>query len=243
MSAIRGEKWVILEGAAIARLETRGMRFEVIVDPEKAWDLKRGKDIDIRDVLKGYIIFEDVRHGKKAPESKLKEIFGTTDPFEISKIIITKGRLQLTTEQRRRMIEEKKKAIISLISKYCINPQTGLPHPPQRIEKALEEAKVAIDPFKSPEEQLKDIIKALEPIIPIRMEITTLKIHVPAIYTGKVYNFVRASGTITSEKWNPDGSWEAVVEIPAGIRTSFIEKLNNMTKGQARAEIVGKKKK
>jgi len=238
LSDIRGEKWVRLENAIIARLETHGTRFEVIVDPDKAWEFKQGKDIDIREILKGYMIFEDLRHGKKASEEKLIEAFGTDDIFEIAKTIIKKGQLQLTAEQRRRMIEEKKKRIIDLISKYCINPQTGLPHPPTRIEKALEEAKAVIDPFKDPETQLKDIIKALQPIIPIRMEMVTLKIRVPAVFTGKVYGLILSAGNLLEEKWLSDGSLEAQVELPAGVKVDFLEKINKITKGQTRVEVV-----
>ena len=240
MSEIRGEKWVRLENAIIARLETHGTRFEIIVDPKLAWELKEGKDVDIREVLKGYIVFEDLKHGKRASEEKLREAFGTDDIFEISKIIIKKGQLQLTAEQRRKMIEEKKKRIIDLISKYCINPQTGLPHPPVRIEKALEEAKAAIDPFKDPETQLKDIVKALQPIIPIRMEMVTLKIRVPAVYTGKVYGLIVNTGNLLEERWLADGSLEAQIELPAGVKVEFLEKINKITKGQTRVEVVKK---
>ncbi|MEX2701889.1 MAG: ribosome assembly factor SBDS [Candidatus Baldrarchaeota archaeon] len=240
MSEIRGEKWVRLENAIIARLETHGTRFEIIVDPKLAWELKEGKDVDIREVLKGYIVFEDLKHGKRASEEKLREAFGTDDIFEISKIIIKKGQLQLTAEQRRKMIEEKKKRIIDLVSKYCINPQTGLPHPPARIEKALEEAKAAIDPFKDPETQLKDIVKALQPIIPIRMEMVTLKIRVPAVYTGKVYGLIVNTGNLLEERWLADGSLEAQIELPAGVKVDFLEKINKITKGQTRVEVVKK---
>ena len=55
MSAIRGDKRVDLGKHVIARLEKNKKRFEILVNPKKAWDYKEGKDIDIRDVLEGYM--------------------------------------------------------------------------------------------------------------------------------------------------------------------------------------------
>ena len=47
------------------------------------------------------------------------------------------------------MQEDKRKQVISTIAREGINPQNGLPHPATRIENAMNEAKVKIDPFKS----------------------------------------------------------------------------------------------
>ena len=68
------------------------------------------------------------------------------------------------------MQEEKRLKVIATITREAINPQTKLPHPARRIEIAMEEAKVRIDPFKSVDEQVNTTLKAIRTKIPIRFE-------------------------------------------------------------------------
>ena len=51
---------------------------------------------------------------------------------------------ELNKEQREKFISEKKKKLLDILTKNCINPQTSKPHPPQRIERALEESAPAV---------------------------------------------------------------------------------------------------
>jgi ribosome maturation protein SDO1 len=235
-TSLRGDKWVDLGNAVIARLETKGMKFEILVDPDKASDFKKGENIDIRDVLTGYVIFEDAHRGKKATEENLKAAFETDDVFTIAGLIIKNGEVQLTAEQRRKMVEEKKKRIVYILARNCMNPQTGLPHPPARIEAAMDEAKVSINPFRDEEEQAKEIVDALKPILPIRMETTKMAVKVPAPFSAKAYSVIERFGRISKDEWGSDGSWIGVIEIPAGLRVEFIERVNEFTKGKAQVK-------
>jgi ribosome maturation protein SDO1 len=237
-TSIRGEKWIDLGNAVIARLETKGMKFEILVDPDKAAELKKGNNIDIRDVLTGYVIFEDAHRGKKAPEENLKAAFETDDVFTIASLIIRDGEVQLTAEQRKKMVDEKKKRIIHILARNSINPQTGLPHPPARIEAAMDEAKVSINPFRDEEEQAKEVVEALRAILPIRMETTKIAVKIPTPYSAKAYSAVERFGRITNNEWASDGSWIGVIEIPAGLRVEFIERVNEFTKGKAQIKIL-----
>ena len=238
MSDIRGAKWVDLGDTVIARYEFHGERFEILVDPNKAWDFRRGKNIDLSEILKSFDIFEDAHKGLKASEDKLLKVFETLDINKIAPIILKKGFIQLTTEQRREMINNKKLQIINILARNCINPQTGLPHPPARIERAMEEAKVQIDLWRSHEEQAKDILKMLQPIIPIRMELLKLAVKFPPDFSGKGYSIVERFGTVTKQEWQSDGSWIAQLEIPAGLRGKFVETINNQTKGKAQVTFI-----
>ena len=238
MSDIRGAKWLDLGDTVIARLESHGEKFEILVDPDKAWDFRRGKEVNLSEILKSFDIFEDALRGLKATEEKLLEIFETTDVDKIARIILKKGFIQLTTEQRREIIDNKKKQIINILARNCINPQTSLPHPPARIERAMEEAKVSIDLWRSPEEQAKDVLKMLQPIIPIRMELLRLAVKFPPEFSGKGYSIVERFGKVSKDEWQRDGSWIALVEIPAGLRGKFVETLNNQTRGKAQVKFV-----
>src|SRR2546425_12344910 len=149
----------------IARIEKSGEKFEVIVRPDAVQKLRDGKEVSVLDNLAIDEIFRDAHKGSKASEEKMQEFFGTTEAVEVARQIITKGEIQLTTEQRREMQEVKRRQIVAYIAANAINPQTGTPHPPQRIEIAMEEAKVHGDPFKGVEEQGKEGLAALRPPI------------------------------------------------------------------------------
>jgi ribosome maturation protein SDO1 len=237
---MRGDKRVDLGDAALARLETHGYRFEVIVDPKLAWNFKQGEEIAIREIIEGDTIFEDALRSKKAPTETLEEAFGTTDELQVARIILEKGSLQLTTEQRREMVEKRRRQVIDIIVRNSINPKTGLPHPPTRIESAMDEANVNIDSTRQAEEQARDVVKALQPIIPIRMEIQQIAIKIPPDFAPKAYGIVEQQGHIAKDEWQKDGSWIAIVEVPAGLRGELIDALNNLTRGRAELKILKK---
>ena len=168
----------------------------------------------------------------------IRDSFGTEDTLKIAETIVKRGKVQLTIEQRRKMREERLKQIVALISRRAINPQTGLPHPPARVEEAIKNAKVGIDEFKKPEEQLPTVVKAIQPILPLKFEMRRIAIKVPAAYTGKVSHVVRNMAELKKEEWLDDGSWIALVEIPAGFQPEFFEKLNDLTKGEAQTKVL-----
>jgi ribosome maturation protein SDO1 len=229
---------VTLENAVTARLEYFGEHFEILVDPDLASDFKRGQNINIEDILVVEEIFKDANKGDKASEEAMIKAFDTTDHLEVAAAILHKGQIQLTAQQRKEMQEEKRLKVISTITREAINPQTKLPHPARRIEIAMEEAKVRIDPFKSIDEQVNTTLKAIRTKIPIRFEKVKVAIRVPGDFTGKVYGIIPEFGTTTKEEWQKDGSWVAVVEIPGGMQENFYNKLNELTRGQVETKLL-----
>ena len=229
---------VSLEDAVIARLKEGENRFEILVDPKAAADLIDGKEVDILSSLAIDAVFKDAKKGEHAPEELLEKKFGTTDIIEIAKKIILKGEIQLTTEQRREMQERKRKKIIDFIVKNSMDPRTKLPHPRQRIELAIKEAGVHIDPFKPVDQQVNNVIEALRPLIPISIEQVKIAVKIPAQFTGKAYGVVRNLGKLLKEEWQPDGSWLGVIQIPAGMQLEFYDKLNDLTKGNVETKIL-----
>lgn len=226
------------ERFTIARLTHEGEHFEILVKPQPALSYRLGKVTSIAEVLVTDTVFTDSNKGLKPSEDKLSKAFGTTDPLKIASIILKKGTLQLTTEQRKQLIEEKRKRIISFISRQCVDPKTNLPHPPIRIERAMGQIHFSIDPYKEVEEQAKEIVKLLRPILPLKMEKVSVAIHIPPEHASKVYGTAKGFGTIKREEWRADGSWFAVVELPAGLYGPFLEKLGDMTRGKLEAKMV-----
>lgn len=222
---------VSLDDAVIARLKKGEEHFEVLVDPYAAADLIDGKEIDIIQILAIDAIFKDSKKGTHAPEETIKEKFGTDDIAEVAKQIVLNGDIQLTTEQRHKMQKNKKNRIIETISRNAMDPKTKAPHPRQRIELAMDEAGVHVDPFKPVSEQVKTIIEALRPLIPISMEHVRISVKIPPEHIGKAYGVARNYGTLEREEWQSDGSWIGIIKIPAGMQTDFYDKLNDVTKG------------
>jgi len=229
---------VSLDDAVIARLKKGEEHFEILVDPYAAADIIDGSDIDIIQDLAIDAVFKDSKKGTHASEESLQKNFDTEDVAEIAKQIILKGDIQLTTDQRHKMQENKKNRVVEKIVRNAMDPKTKAPHPRQRIELAMKEAKVHIDPFKPVSDQVKTTIEALRPIIPISMDRIKISVNIPAQYTGKAYGIVRNYGVLERENWQSDGSWLGIVKIPAGMQNDFYDKLNDVAKGNISTKIL-----
>jgi len=229
---------VSVDKAIIARLKTSGETFEILVDADKALAYGSGAGIDIKDdVLAIDAVFKDASKGDRASEELMNKLFGTTDVYEVADKIIKKGDIQLTTEQKRRMLDERKKRIVNIISRNAINPQTNSPHPPQRIEDAMDEARVHVSLAKSAEEQVESVIKLLRPLLPIKFEKRRVAVKIPAGYSSKVQQVLREFGRVEKEEWAGNYQY-CVLEIPAGVQDDFYNKLNNLTHGEVEIKIL-----
>ena len=192
----------------------------------------------IEDLLAVEEIFKDSKKGDKASEEAMLKIFETTDPIEVSKVILEKGHVQLTAEQKRQMQEDKRRLVINKISREAINPQSGLPHPAQRIENAVNEAKVKFDPFVSVDQQVQTALKAIKPLIPIRFEKVKVAVHLPGSSAGGAYSAIHHFGEILNEEWQQDGSWIGIVEMPGGLQDDFAAKMAEISSGEAETKTI-----
>jgi ribosome maturation protein SDO1 len=229
---------VDLDQAIVARFESHGESFEVLIDPGIVQKMKDGKEVDLFEHMVIDTIFKNAKKGTRAPEEDIKKVFGTTDPTEVAKTIILKGEVQLTTEQRKIMQENKRKRIVEYIARNAMNPQTGAPHPPTRIETAMEEAKVHVDPFKSVEAQVPGVMSAIRPLIPIKFDKVRIAVKLSGENYGRCFEDLKHFGKIMKEEWQKDGSWIGIVEMPAGLQNDFLDKIGNKTHGEADAKIL-----
>ena len=228
---------VSIDKAVIARLESHGSHFEVLVDCDLAVALKEGRGVDIKEVIAAEDIFSDSKKGLKASEMQLKQVFGSSDALEVAKQIIQKGEIQLTAEYRQNLREQKRKQIVNRIHRNAVDPKSHLPHPAQRIELAMDEAKVRIDEFKSTDQQVLEILKKIKIILPIKFEMKELTVKIPAQYAGQAQGMIRNFAKILKEEWQNDGSWLGIVEIPGGLEQDFYDKLNPITHGESEVEV------
>ena len=223
----------------LARLKTHGSSFEIVVDPDKAVEYKEGKITDVREVLRAEKIFFDAKKGLAASEEQMQTVFETKNVVIVAERILKEGELQLTAEYREKVREAKRRKIIEIIHRNGVDPRTGSPHPLNRIESAMAEAKVHLDEYKKAEDQVQEVLKQLRPILPIRFEIKDLEIHIPTTYAPKLYGTVQSYGVIRRDEWQNDGSWLCVVEIPAGLQNDLMDELNSKTHGNVQIKVIG----
>ena len=229
---------VDLNNAIIARLESHGETFEVLLDPAVMNFIKQGKKVDLIEFLAVEDVFKNSGKGTRPPEEKIKEVFGTDDISEIAKKIVEKGEVQMTAEQRKEMLEAKRHQVVTYIAANAINPQTKLPHPYVRIELALEEAKFHVDPFRPLEKEIDEAMKLLRPLIPIRFEKSKIAIKLKGDDYGRCFDDMVHYGIIEREEWTADGSWIGLMELPAGLVPELTEKLKHKTKGTASVKMI-----
>ena len=222
----------------VVRYTYSGDKFELLVKPDPAFDFKTGKLSEISKILISEEIYTDSNKGTRATNEKLNQVFKTTDPAKIAEIIMKKGELNLTTEQRKKMTSEKRKQLVTFIAKTYVDPRSHLPHPPLRIEQALDDGRISIDPFKNIDEQVKEVVEKLRPIIPLKSENIILEISVPAQFVAQSYTVLKSTGTLKKEDWQTNGSLKAILEIPAAARPHVIDRLGSITKGTATVEVV-----
>ncbi len=224
---------VNLEDAIVARLESHGETFEILIDPDVAKEVRDGKEVELLDRMVIDEVFKDARKGTRPADEKIQEVFGTDDIVEIARRIILKGEVQLTIEQRREIMEGKRRRVIGEIAKNAINPQTNSPHPPTRIELALDEAKFHVDPFKPLDQQVKRAMDLLRPMMPIKFARNRIAVRMKGEDYGRCYDDLRALGEVVQDEWQEDGSWIGVVEIPAGVKDELFSRIKSKTKGEA----------
>ncbi|MGI0060437.1 MAG: ribosome assembly factor SBDS [Nitrosotalea sp.] len=221
----------------IVRFSVEGEKFEILVKPDPALEFKLGKRKDISGVLISDEIYSDSSKGTRASTEKLMKAFKTADATAVATIMLQKGDLNLTTDQRRKMVSEKRKQIVDFISKTYVDPRSHLPHPPIRIEQAMDDARVSVDPFQNTDEQIKEIIEQLRSIIPLKSENMLLEILVPAQFAAQSYSVLKSFGTLKKEEWQSNGALKVILDIPAAARANVMDRLGSVTKGTASIEV------
>ena len=216
-----------------ARIKIKGKQFEILVDLDKALQMKKGVNVSIENVLAIDEIFYDVKKGLKISNADLVNFFGTEDKREAAKKIIMNGEIQLPAEYRAKLQEDKVKQVVDFLSKNAIDPSTGKPHSLTRIQDAVEKSGVKID-NKPIQEQIPKILEEVRKILPIKIETKKIKLRIPAIYTGHVYSLIKEYKE--KEEWLNNGDLEVIINLPAGLQIEFYDKLNHACHGNVISE-------
>jgi ribosome maturation protein SDO1 len=221
----------------VAWIEIKGERFEVLVRPEQAFRYREGEKVDLGEILWTDTIYKDSRKGLKASPESLRKAFGTEDVRVIAERILKEGRIQLTEEERRRLLEAKKRKIITYIVRNAVDPKTGMPIPESRIEAAMEELGVSIDLYRDAESQALEIVSKLSKIMPIKIARALIEAVIPPDIAGRVVSEVKRIGDVRRSEWLKDGSLKLEVEVPAGAQIDVINRIQGLAKGRASVNV------
>jgi len=217
----------------LVKYQKYGKNFELVVDPDLAIAYKNSSsksEENLRDLLRAEKIFSDAKKGALADEIDFLTVFGTQDFFKIARKMLDVGEIQITAEYREKLRADKRKNIIQLIHKSCIDPKSNLPHPVNRIERAMDEARVKIDEYQKAEDQVQEIISKLKPIIPIKVDEKILTLTMPLHYAAKLKGMLSSYGKIENEEWLGD-SYICRIKMPAGMYMDLVDELNSKTHG------------
>lgn len=210
-----------------------GKTFEILVEPEPAKKAKlEGESFDMPRLLFVQEIFRDADKGKRASPSELNDYFGTKQVMKAAEEIFEKGDMQLTTDQKAEIREDKRKQVIDLIARRAQDPKTGNPHPPKRVENALEEAGFHLNWDSDVEKQFDEAIDDIRPIIPVSLDEKTAVIRIPVDKAGKAYDEIQRVAEVSEEEWG-NKFFMCKVTMPAGALNELMEDIQGMVKGKA----------
>ena len=218
---------VSLDSAVLARWEFGGKRYEILVDPDLVESFKSDPStVNIDDFLATDEVWHDARGGDRPTEEAIEATFSTQEISKIAEIIIERGSIQLTTNQRKDLVEQKRQLIIHEIHSTAVDPKAKTPHPKTRIELALEESRFSVDPFKRLELQVKDAIDILKPLIPLSFEPARVAFRIPSAGYGACGKFLRPY--LDKEEWLSNGDWACIIECPPGMAGNLIGKVKGV---------------
>ncbi len=221
-----------------ARLKVKGKNFEIIVDVDKAIQMKKGMPVNIENVLSIDEIFSDHKKGLKVSSADLQTAFGTSDVRAVAEKIVKQGEILLPAEYRKKEQETRVRQMIDFLVRNAIDPITGNPHTETRIMAAIEQAGINIE-NKPIEQQVTKVLSKLKEIMPIKIETKKLRVVIPAVHTGRAYGVIQEYKE--SENWLSNGDLACIIHIPAGLEMDFYDKLNGVTHGSAVVEEVKEK--
>jgi len=192
----------------------------------------RKGELGFDNVLASEEIWKNVSKGERANSEELKETFGTDNVKDVALTIVEKGDLQLTDAERKDMLEKKKNEIVNYIHKYYTDPRLKTPHPVARIEAAMAELKLRVDPDVPNEKQIQDIVKRLPEVLPIKKAEMSGTITVSLELSAAVQGVLKKLPDlqVRSQRSTDDNAFYDISMVP-GCYDKLLKDLQTATKG------------
>jgi ribosome maturation protein SDO1 len=184
-----------LTNVAVVRMNRCGQRFEIACYRNKVVNFRQGLEQDLSEVLQTERIFTNVSKGQFAKAKDLEKAFGTKDEEEISKVILTKGQLQVSDKERSQQNEKTSAQVAEWISKNCVHPSSDRPYTISQIRHAMQQANFSVHPTKPLKRQYLDCVKLLHTIMPIQRAKMELALFIPKGEEGRIEDTLKEHDT------------------------------------------------
>jgi len=214
-----------------ARIKKGGKHYEILVDLDEALNFRKGEG-NINSAVLGDAVFHNLKSGERASMDDLEIEFGSSVFEEVAEKIIKNGEVVRTAESMKENQDKKYKQVVDFLVRNAVSPE-GRPYTPDRIMKALKEARVNVK-NKPVEMQVDEILDQLGKVLAVKVERKKVKLLIPAVHSGKAYSVVKEF--MVRENWKDNGDLEVVVDLPSGLLMDFYDKINGATAGSVMSE-------
>ncbi|KAL0480397.1 ribosome maturation protein SDO1 [Acrasis kona] len=211
--------------------------FEILCKPSTVLKYREG-EIGIDKVLFADTVFKNYSKGEKPLKSELLDAFGTDNESQVIKTILDKGEYNLSTAERKEKVEKKRKEMVSYIHKYYTDPRTKTTHPVTRIESALSEIKLNIDPDTPAELQVNKIYSTLIEKLPLKKSEVEATVTIKHAFLGQTNAVIQKFCKIQRDNYTNEGREMLVTMVP-GDYDVFTQELHKITKGDYEINITG----
>lgn len=173
--------------------------FEALFKPGCALKVREGKLGISNATFADEVFIAPHTKGVIAKQPELAKAFPGKSGIDILQVIAEKGEIQYSTEERRQLVEEKKKRIVEYIHKYYCDPTTNNPHPVNRINNALDQMKIQIDIDGPMDKELKEVEKRINDVLPCkRLEVEVI-VTIPNDFCKQADQAMKKYGRIASQ--------------------------------------------
>jgi len=214
-----------------ARIKRGGKHYEVLVDLDEALKFRKGEG-NINSAVLGDAVFHNLKSGERCSMDDLDAQFGSNVFEVVAEKIIKSGEVVRTEESMKKNQDLQYKQVVDFLVRNAVSPE-GRPYTPDRIMKALKEARVNVK-NKPIEMQVTEILDQLSKVLAVKIERKKVKLLIPAIHSGKAYGVVKEFKV--KEDWKNNGDLEVIVEVPSGLIMDFYDRVNSATAGSVMSE-------
>jgi len=225
---------------AVVRLKRGGKRFEIACYKNKVGEYRKKITTDLDEVLQSRMIFSNISKGIAANKGELKKAFNTTDEDKIILMILDKGELQVSGEEREREFDTLFKDIATIVAEKCVNPETGRPLTVGLVQKAMKEIHYSVNPAKSAKSQALQVIKLLaqKEDFPIARAPMRLKFLIPVVDGREVKEkLTPLLKEVELEEWGEENLEMIVLIDPSNYRP-VDQIVRKDTKGKGNIELL-----
>lgn len=176
---------------------------ELLCKAETVAKYREGK-LKADKTLLAEIIFKNASKADQASSSDLKKAFDTDDLTSCIKTMLDKGSFQLTKNELKEKVTQKRKKLCALLNESYVNPKNSLPYTVTMWDSILTEHKITVDPDTPVDSQMNDVKKKLLGKVGMsKVDQMELILIIKHDYWAKISGLVYQIATIVREKYMP----------------------------------------